>query len=91
MPNPRLMRIAEMERVMGFRDEADDGPTYLAGPKQGLGGAEITRRQRDALGNAFNIRVVKRILWNILVVAGLAIGDSTPPTLATCQWPHQLV
>eukprot|EP00972_Heterocapsa_arctica_P074383 10976637-Heterocapsa_arctica.AAC.1 len=61
MPNPRLMRIGEMERTMGFRSEKDDGPTYLAGPRQGLGRAEITRRQRDALGNSFNVKVVKRI------------------------------
>eukprot|EP00972_Heterocapsa_arctica_P109804 16166912-Heterocapsa_arctica.AAC.1 len=65
-PNPRLMRINEMERAMGFRGEKDEGPTYLAGPKQGMGMREPTGRQRDALGNSFNVTVVKRILWNVL-------------------------
>jgi site-specific DNA-cytosine methylase len=88
-PTPRLMRIDELERVMGFQSEDHEGPSYLAGPKQGLSQRELYRRQRDALGNAFNVHVVRRILWNILVVAGLAIGESTPQSLATSAWPHR--
>jgi hypothetical protein len=81
------LRIGEMERVRGFRSKDYGGPTYLAGPKQGLGSKETYKHQQDALGNSFNVTVAKHILWNILGAAGLAIGEPTPQTLATASGP----
>ena len=71
---------------MGF------GKGYLKGPRQGLAQHGIEEKQRDAIGNAFNVRVVRRVLVNILIVAGLFSSGtaSNVPTLATNAWPHPM-
>ena len=71
---------------MGF------GKGYLKGPRQGLAQHETEEKQRDAIGNAFNVRVVRTVLLDIMIVAGLLPSGaaSNVPTKATNAWRHPM-
>ena len=83
---PRLPSVTELVRIQGFEDGYLDGPEDAHAPVEA-----VLIRKRDALGNTFNVNVLRRIIANILYVAGLLPPPATAPAvpaLARPLWAH---
>eukprot|EP00972_Heterocapsa_arctica_P037985 5590666-Heterocapsa_arctica.AAC.1 len=82
-PQPRTRR----QVTQGLIDTAWEESFHYIRHWQELSRPEPQRRQRAALGNTFNVRVLGHTLWGSLGFGGVTVGASAPPPLATCQWP----